>query len=101
MTIRLGFDIAFESEAPTPMLLLLSTRPEVQSKIVTPEQIVVTPNVPIETFIDGFGNHCGRFVAPAGPLRLASEFLISDSGLPDPIVLDAVQLPVEQLPAET
>ncbi len=101
MTIRLGFDMAFESNAPTPMLLLLSTHPDVHDRLVTPEQIVVTPKVPIETFIDGFGNQCSRLMAPAGKLQIASEFLIADSGLPDLVVPDAIQMPVEELPTET
>ena len=101
MIIRLGFDIAFESNAPTPMLLLLYTHPDVQDRLVTPEQLMVTPQVPIETFIDNFGNRCGRLVAPVGSLRLTNELLIQDSGLYDAIDLYARQHRVEELPAET
>ena len=101
MIIRLGFDIAFESNAPTPMLLLLSTHPDVQSRLVTPEQIVVTPSIPVDTFIDVFGNRCSRLMAPTGKVQIVSDFLISDSGLLDPFVPDARQISVEELPAET
>lgn len=93
--------MAFESPTPTPMLLLLSTHPEVQPDLLQPDQIRATPNVPMEEFRDVFGNRCTRLVAPAGSLRLKSEFHVRNSGLPDPIVPDAPQVPIENLPPDT
>ena len=40
-------------------------------------------------------------MAPPGDLTIMSDAVIEDSGLPDPIELDAGESPVEQLPNET
>jgi transglutaminase-like putative cysteine protease len=98
MRIRAGYDIAYDLPQPTPMMLLLNVRPERQGDVETFDTIYTEPNVPVHAFIDGFGNRCGRILAPAGPLRLYADFVVRDSGKPDPIVLNAVQHPVEQLP---
>ena len=98
MLIRAGFDIQYAVPAPVPVLMLLYTRPEWTSAIRRPQTLEVTPNVPVHEFIDGFGNRCGRLVAPAGTLRLRGDIVIEDSGLPDPIHADAIQHPIQDLP---
>ena len=40
-------------------------------------------------------------IVPPGDLTITSDAVIEDSGLPDPIELDANEVPVEQLPDET
>jgi transglutaminase-like putative cysteine protease len=101
MIIRLGFEMAFESPTPTPMLLLLSTSPDVQASLLTPDTIHATPDVPMQEFRDSFGNRCTRLVAPTGSFRLTSDFRIQDSGFPDRTVPDAPQVPLEDLPPDT
>ena len=56
--------------------------------------------MPIIGYRDGFGNWCGRFTAPAGRIRISTDTVIRDSGLPDPVVPDARQHPIEELPDE-
>ena len=58
------------------------------------------PEVGVERYVDSFGNHCSRFLARAGNLRIYNSTLIEDSGLPDPQAPDAIQHPVEELPSE-
>jgi transglutaminase-like putative cysteine protease len=101
MLIRIGFDLTFELPAPVPMILMLYTHPSRSASLAGPEKIQVNPTVPISTFTDQFGNRCGRMLAPAGPVRLWHETIVRDSGLPDPIHLDAVQWDVHSLPPET
>ena len=48
----------------------------------------------------GFGSWCNRIVAPPGQIRLTSRGLLRDSGQPDPVVPDAPQQAVEDLPEE-
>ena len=43
MLIRAGYEIAFDCPAPTPMILMLSVRPERRNDLVTPETIAVSP----------------------------------------------------------
>ena len=63
--------------------------------------MVTDPAVPLDMYMDGFGNTCTRIVAPAGGIRLTADGLIEDSGLPDPMFPHAQEHPVESLPQET
>jgi transglutaminase-like putative cysteine protease len=56
--------------------------------------------VALRPFQDQYGNLAHRFLAPAGPFSLRAQFLIRDSGRPDPVMIDAPQEPVENLPDE-
>lgn len=100
MFIRLGYEIVFDLPGSLQMLLLLHTRPDRNADLRSPERLTVTPEIPTLEFIDRFGNRCTRLVAPAGELRLCSDFLIEDSGQPLPIPFGALRHQVEDLPAE-
>ncbi len=97
MLIRAGYEIAFYHPTPTPMSLLLRIHPSREADICE-EQVCVEPAVPIERLLDSFGNRSERLIAPAGQLRLRADAVIQDSGLPDPISLNAGQVPIEELP---
>jgi transglutaminase-like putative cysteine protease len=98
MLIRVGFDIEFEVPAPAPMVLMLSLHPERMPSVRKPERLTIEPNIPARSFYDSFGNCCTRIEAPAGKVRLISDAVVEDSGLPDPQNLSAPQIPVEALP---
>ena len=98
MLIRTGFNLAFNTFGPTPMNLLLSIRPERAADLVTPEVIIFDPLVSARQFADPFGNVCTRIVAPGGRISISADFVIRDSGEPDPVVPDAIQHPVDDLP---
>jgi transglutaminase-like putative cysteine protease len=100
MLIRLGYEVVFDIPAPTPMLLLLFTHPERASDLRRPERLCIEPAVPVEQFIDRFGNRCGRLLAPAGPLRLTYDNVIHECGQPDLVCPDAAQVPVDALPTD-
>jgi transglutaminase-like putative cysteine protease len=100
MKIKVGFEIAYAAVQPTPMVIMLSIHPSRHADIVGTESIVAEPNVPIGFYRDGFGNVCGRLVAPAGGVMLRGSALVRDSGLPDAVVPTAGQVPAEQLPDE-
>ncbi|MCJ2137405.1 transglutaminase family protein, partial [Methylobacterium sp. J-026] len=98
MHVRTGFTITLDTFGPTPMNLLLNVRPERQGDLVTPEVITFDPPVPALQHIDAFGNLCTRIVAPGGPITMAADFTIADDGLPDPVVPEARQIAVQDLP---
>jgi transglutaminase-like putative cysteine protease len=98
MLIRTGYDIRFEAAAPVPMLALLSVHPSRHKDLRTQHRIVTSPEVPIYDYLDGFGNVCTRVTVPAGGLSLSCDFVVEDTGLPDPVTSDAVQHAVEELP---
>ncbi len=101
MQIRLGYELIYSCPQPTPMLLTLGIHYSRVSDIVVPDHLVTTPSVPIAAYRDLFGNWCSRIVAPAGELRLHTDAIVNDSGLPDLVVPTAAQHAVESLPEET
>ena len=98
MRIRCGYEITYQCPAPKPMLLMLNVRPERLSDLETPDVIRSSPPIPLTQYRDQFGNLCSRILAPAGRFTLSSDFVIRDSGLPDPVFADAWQIPVDLLP---
>jgi len=98
MLIRIGYDIAFDVPAPAPMLLALYVHPGRAPLLQAPDRVNVEPRVPVDTYIDGFGNRIGRLLAPAGQIRLRSDNVIRDHGLPDEEGVQACQHPVHELP---
>jgi len=100
MQIRLGYELIYECPQPTPMVLALNIHYSRVSDLVIPDYITTSPTVPISGYRDSFGNWCSRIVAPMGKLRIATDALINDSGLPDPVEPYAMQHAVEDLPTE-
>ncbi len=98
MKIRVGFDIVYEFAAPTPMVLMLNVHPSRSSDLVKPDQLHVSPALPMSRYVDGFGNVCTRLVAPKGDLQISMDAIVADSGIPDEINLTARQHEVAELP---
>ncbi len=98
MLIRLGYDIRFDIDQPVPMVAILNVHPDRRKDLQEPDRLRVDPTVPIEEYVDSFGNICARFVAPPGTLSLTNSTLIQDSGEPDPAGTDAREVPVGELP---
>jgi len=96
--IRAGYDIAFECFQETPMIVMLSIRPERESDLLTPHQIRLSNGAMRRDYRDAFGNTCTRLVAPQGLLEIRNDFLIEDSGLPDEVAPGAAQWPVDLVP---
>ncbi len=101
MRIRLGYDIELGFSRPTPVVGVLNVHPSRSGDLLEPDEIQISPAVPLQKYIDSFGNQCVRFVAPAGVVRLYNSTLIEDSGEPDPIPSNEPQLPVDLLPVDT
>jgi transglutaminase-like putative cysteine protease len=100
MEIKVGFEIAYAAEQPTPMVIMLCIHPSRRADIIGTETIVTEPDRPIGFYRDSFGNICGRLVAPAGGVMLRGSARVRDSRLPEPVVPEAQQLPIDQLPDE-
>ena len=60
-----------------------------------------TPHVQSWLYADVFGNRCRKFNAPAGDLTISNFGVIEVSGLPDPVIPDAAEIPVADLPDDT
>ncbi len=100
MKLRVGYELQYEFPQPTPLIAMLNVHFSRVADLAAPDHIVITPSVPISCYRDGFGNWCSRIVAPAGHVRLSTDAVVTDSGLPDPVAADAGQIAVEKLPEE-
>ena len=101
MKIRAGFELLYDCPQPTPMILQVSVHPSRQADLISWDGLQVSPPIPANTYHDTFGNFCHVIRAPAGRLRLATDFLVQDSGALDEIVPDARQHRLEELPVDS
>jgi transglutaminase-like putative cysteine protease len=101
MKLHVGFDMAFECPQPTPMIFMVNVHPSRAADLVTSDSLRITPARSITTYIDNFGNKCTRLLAPAGELRVTSDAIVEDSGLPDHVDLDAEEHAIADLPHDT
>ena len=101
MQIRVGFDLTYDCPQPTPMIVHLNVHFSRASDLVRPDLLRTVPSVPTSAYRDSFGNWVTRLVAPAGRMRLTTDTVVMDSGLPDPSHPELKQHPVQDLPSET
>lgn len=98
MLIPFGFEIEVDSNGPVPMLLALSTHSEGAGRLIGEDRVRCSPPIPRREFLDRFGNRVTRIVAPGGPSRLWSDYVIEIEGEPDSFSPGAMQHQVEDLP---
>ena len=111
MHIKSEFDIQFHLLQATPMVAMLRVHPSVDPLLVGSECFKVehigpandsgmesARELPIEEYLDGFGNRCSRFVAPAGAIRLSGDSTVNVTDQPELQGFGAKQVPVEELP---
>ena len=100
MRIRGGYTIGYDTFGPTPIIYQLNVHPSRAHDLLSPDTMRADPPVPMRPYTDGFGNTCVRLVSPGGRMTVSADFLIADSGEPDPYVPDARQIQVPDLPDE-
>ncbi|MEN3324326.1 transglutaminase family protein [Mariniflexile soesokkakense] len=88
MWLRIGCDLLFEIEVPTPFILMLRPRSGSQQWVAR-DEFKIKPNVPVVEFTDDYGNLCQRLVAPPGNFSIktnadvkTSEFVDVEPGAP-------------------
>jgi len=116
MLLRLGYDLEYNLPRAVPMVSLLNLHPSRAADARTPDMLRVEylgpgdqpigssrpQNVHVDTYYDGFGNLCTRFLAPAGRIRLWNDFQLETTEEPEIMPpADAPQRPVDQLPSDT
>jgi transglutaminase-like putative cysteine protease len=101
MKIRFGYELVYSSCAPSPVIFMLHSRPERGQRLLVNDELRTDPNVPVQSYVDSFGNRCTRLMTPAGQLKVTADALLEDSGLPEPACPQAQETPVQDLPAET
>ncbi len=111
MLIKSEYDIQFHLLQPTPMVAMLHVHPSTEPLLVSNDRLKVEHIGPagdsgvesarelaLEEYLDGFGNRCSRFVAPAGAIRLSGGNTVNVTDQPELQGFGAKQVPVEQLP---
>jgi transglutaminase-like putative cysteine protease len=93
--------MAFECPQPTPMIFMVNVHPSRAADLVTSDSLRITPARSTTTYVDDFGNKCTRLLAPVGELRVTSDAIVEDSGLPDHVDLDAEEHTIADLPHDT
>ncbi len=99
--IKVGYELIYDCPQPTPMLLMLNIHYSHAYEIVQRDRLVVSPAVATQAYRDGFGNWCSRLEASAGRTKISTTAIVRSTGRPEPVVLDARQHPVRELPEET
>ena len=100
MQFRVGYELVYTFPQPTPIILVVNVHESRTQDLVTPDDPVAEPWLPIVGYRDAFGNQCHRVMAPAGRLRLSTASIINDTGLPDHLTHYAGQHTVEDLPED-
>ena len=73
MKIRVGFELVYEFVQATPMVLMLNVHPSRSGDLLKPDQLQISPLVPVSRYLDAFGNICRRLVAPAGQIEFSTD----------------------------
>ena len=98
MLIRAGYEISLQCDYETPLMALLSVHPSRASDLRSPAIITGNHASPLFAALDEFGNLRTRTLAPAGILKLTTEFVIQDSDFPDVVAPWAAESAVSELP---
>jgi transglutaminase-like putative cysteine protease len=98
MIIRIGYDIQFDVPVQVPIVTLLNVHPSREQDLLGPDVMQTEPQLPVEVFIDSFGNKSARVLAPPGRIQFHNSTEIRASGLLDEQGFDALEIPVQDLP---
>jgi transglutaminase-like putative cysteine protease len=101
MQFRTGYELIYSFPQPTPIILVVNVHETRAADIVVADTPVAEPAIPITSYQDAFGNQCHRIMAPPGRLRISTDSIVKDSGLPDAVAFEAGQEAVEDLPEDT
>jgi transglutaminase-like putative cysteine protease len=98
MRIRAGYELTYHCPQPLDMFLMVSVHQSRAHDLLTEGQISFSQGSPPRTYQDRFNNICTRVLAAAGTLTISTEFIIGDTGNPDPVPWRAPQHPIAELP---
>ena len=112
MLIKSAYDIQFRLLQPTPMVAMLHVHPSVDPMLTTPDLFKVehiapielgesAVELPVEEYLDSFGNRCSRFLAPTGAIRLSGGNTVLSADQPELQGFGAELAPADKLPYET
>jgi transglutaminase-like putative cysteine protease len=101
MKLRIGYELIYDFPQSTPVILVVNVHSSRAADLLVRDDLVAEPSTPIAAYRDSFGNLCHRLLAPPGRLRLTTDAVIGESGLPDEVSRVAGQDTVQDLPEDT
>ena len=99
LTIRCGFEFAYEAAHPTPMTLLIEPRLDPWQHLEG-EDFSVSPGIAIRQFTDPHGNNVRCFDLPAGRTTIRHDAIVSVPSLPEDHGAVDEPVPVSELSPE-
>ncbi len=97
LTIRCGFELAYEAFAPTPAVLLLQPRSG-PLQLVEQELFSIEPRIPVREIEDGYGNTAHMLVLPVGRTTIMSDAIIAVPSVPENAGASDGVCPIDELP---
>ena len=103
MHIKIGFDIELAVASPMALIYMLHVHPSRRGDLLESETVYVDPYLPVDEYLDVFGNYCGRVNALAGinRVRFYSQSIVYDPGMQDVVNWSAWQNDPTAVPPAT
>ena len=96
----MGCEFNFDTDAPSASVLQVEPHTGFPHTLLQ-DSWECEPQVPRREYMDVFGNRCQRLVIPAGRLVVRYDALVEVPAEPDPVRVEAGQVPPEDLPDDT
>jgi len=97
--LRVGCEFIYEVSAPTAMTVQVRPRSDAQHQLVT-ETWTTTPQLPVDEYVDIYGNPVKRLVASQGSLSLRYDAICTVPDEADPDGSGVAQTLVQEVPGE-
>src|SRR5262245_48638592 len=99
MQVKVGCRLDFNITGQTVMVLILRPANFANHQLLH-ELYQISPSVPLDDYLDQFGNRIWRLVASTGELQVSYDALVAVDPAPDAVLSDLGQTPVELLPCD-
>lgn len=99
INLRVGCEFTYEIPGTTPAIMQVRPRSDARHRLVR-EDWSTEPSVPLDEYVDMYGNLVKRLVMEPGSLRLRYDAVCEVPGEADPQDLAAPQLAIEDVPGE-
>jgi transglutaminase-like putative cysteine protease len=99
INLRVGCEFTYDVTAPTPVTVQVRPRSDARHRMIT-ESWSTNPPLPVDEYLDFYGNPVKRLVMPEGPLVLRYDATCQAPDEPDPDGSAMPQLPIDQIPGE-
>ena len=97
--MRVGCEFTYDVSGPATMTVQVRPRSDARHQLVS-ESWSTSPKLPIDEYVDIYGNPVKRLVAPEGPLELRYDAVCAVPDEADPDGSGSPQVPVELIPGE-